>query len=92
MTPRDEVYVAIDSERNYQNWKWGDPPHEIDAFACYISGYTNKLIELCSTTDSSERLDIIRKIAGLCVVCMEQHGSPMRAIPQVYPSPTHGIE
>jgi hypothetical protein len=79
---RSEVYAAIDSERIYQDHLWGDQminPPSIDAFACYVQGYTNQLVEKCSTSeDVDARLNFFRKVAGLCVACMEQHGAPSR--------------
>jgi hypothetical protein len=76
---RKSVYKAIDTERDYQDTKWGDPSGDgsrsIDEFALYISGYTNQLVHIASTTSDSEaKLDVMRKIAGLCVACFEQHG------------------
>lgn len=64
MTTRNEVYAAIDSERDYQDRKWGatlsgdrEPNVEagqkggdrsVDEFALYISGYTNDLVHNAS--------------------------------------------
>ena len=87
-TPRDEVYAAIDSERDYQDKKWGDTlsggrpgdgTRTVDEFALYIAGYTNDLIVNASHfAEQKDKLDIIRKIGGLCVACMEQNGAPRR--------------
>ena len=87
--PRDEVYAAFDSEREYQDIRWGDTlsggrpgngERTVDEFALYISGYTNDLVEHASHFGPSiDKLDIIRKIGALCVACMEQHGAPKRA-------------
>lgn len=86
---RSEVYAAIDSERDYQDRRWGDSlssdrkpgngERTIDEFALYIAAYTAKMVEQCGTfSDSKAKLDSIRKIAGLAVACMEQHGAPRR--------------
>lgn len=85
---RSEVYSVIDSERDYQDELWGDTlsgnrpgngERSIDEFAVYIDGYTDDLVWLASHfSDGNQKLDVIRKIAGLCVACMEQHGAPMR--------------
>jgi hypothetical protein len=87
-TSRRLVYKAIDTERDYQDTKWGNTlsggrpgngDRSVDEFALYISGYSNKLIAFASEfADTETKLNIIRKIAGLCVVCMEQHGAPKR--------------
>ena len=80
--------AAIDSERDYQDALWGDsgssdtPGHgerTIDEFALYIAAYTAKMVEQCGTfADTKTKLNTIRKIAGLAVACMEQHGAPKR--------------
>ncbi len=87
-TPRQEVYRAIDSERAYQDSKWGqslssDRPgngeRTIDEFALYIVGYAHKLLDNAATfANPEEKLSAVRKVAGLCVACMEQHGAPHR--------------
>jgi len=85
---RTDVYAAIDSERDYQDTMWGqsseggrpgDGFRSVDAYAAYLQRYVNVLIEVVGTSDDdSKKLEVIRKIAGLCVVCMEQHGAPVR--------------
>jgi hypothetical protein len=87
-TTRVAVYHAIDSEREYQDRLWGGTLEggrpgngfrTVDAYAAYLQRYQNVLIECVGTSDDdSKKLEIIRKIAGLCVVCMEQHGAPLR--------------
>lgn len=90
MTKREEVYKAVDSERDYQDSKWGntlsgDRPgngeRTVDEFSLYIAGYTNDLVQNASHFAKTEdKLNIIRKIAGLCIACMEQHGAPERKV------------
>ena len=90
---RTDVYAVIDGERAYQDSRWGstysgDRPADgimpgghrtIDEFSLYIIGYANDLlIEGAHFAESEKKLAIIRKIAGLCVACMEQHGAPKR--------------
>lgn len=90
---RQQVYDAIDSERDYQNLKWGNtlsgdrkPTDEqpagsrtVDEFALYIVGYGHKLLDNASSFSyTNDKLEIMRKIAALCVACMEQHGAPKR--------------
>ena len=97
MTTRQEVYSAIDSERDYQDAMWGDTlsgdrePTEdedggdrtVDEFSVYLIGYANDLLHNASHFSSTEdKLEIIRKLAGLSVACMEQHGAPRRAMPE----------
>ncbi len=93
MTTRSEVYAAIDSERAYQDGLWGNtlsgdrPATELqpggtrttDEFSLYIIGYANDLLVQGSHfANEKVKLDIIRKITGLGVACMEQHGAPQR--------------
>lgn len=78
---RREVYDALDSELLYQVIKFGDNPHEIDAFATYIRQYSTTLDAVCTHASSDQKLEFIRKIGALCVRCMEQHGAPLREFP-----------
>jgi hypothetical protein len=89
---REEVYKAIDSEREFQDLIWDGTKssrqpdvsknslnRSIDEFALYVLRYSNKLVEECTSSDFPEKkLDIFRKIAGLCVACGEAHGMPKR--------------
>lgn len=86
---REEVYEALDSERVYQNARWGDTASSgrpgsgdrtLDEFILYIVGYANKLAAIGSVSaDPAEKLEFVRKVGGLCVATMEQHGAPRRA-------------
>ena len=89
---RQDVYTAIDSERDYQDSRWGEklsgerpaPEDEggnrsLDEFILYIQNYAQDLGAFASTSsDWSQKLHKIRKVAGLCVAAMEQHGAPHR--------------
>lgn len=89
-TPRQEVYAAIDSERAYQNQRWGRTPeertghnpHSVCEWLAYMQYYVNEGLKLATTAndpDASQRaLEFARKVAALGVVCMEQHGAPRR--------------
>jgi hypothetical protein len=88
MTDRQEVYAALDSERAYQDERWGSSrssghpgagERTLDEFALYISGYADDLRKIAShVMDPQEKLAVVRKIGGLAVACMEQHGAPKR--------------
>jgi len=81
------VYAAIDSERRYQDRVWtesgsaGNPnPLTIGEFLLLIEAYVAQ-----ARTDWSrepkpvrEALHGLRKIAGIAVNAMEQHGAPVR--------------
>lgn len=85
---RHEVYKLIDGEREYQDKQFGhtmsgDRPgngwRSADEWALYIQGYANELTNLAShSVHDDAKLNIIRKIAGMCVCAMEQHGAPER--------------
>ncbi len=85
MTSREEVYAAIDSERDYQA-KWDSAEsggkHEVAAWILYMEHYLQQARELESTAaaeDVREKvLSKIRCVAALGVACMEQHGAPKR--------------
>ncbi len=80
---RNLVYGSIDSELTYQWVRFGPNPHEIDAFATYIRRYV-AILDKVATEPNTEnaKLNVIRKIAALCVRCMEQHGAPRRKLPR----------
>jgi hypothetical protein len=86
MTARSEVYKAIDTERDYQDAKWGPTEsaglHSITEFLVFIRDYTEEALHIESResmrTADPKALEIMRKVAGLAVACMEQHGAPER--------------
>ena len=98
MTERKEVYEALDSERDYQDVRWGDtlsgnnlPIHSlqkggdrsVDEWILYIKGYSDDLVHLGSHfNDTPDKLEFVRKVGAMCVACMEQHGAPKRVIPE----------
>ena len=87
-TNRKDVYSAINSELAYQKARFGENPHEIDAFATYIRQYSKLLDETATQPNPPEaKLAIVRKIAAIAVRCMEQHGAPERVIGRDYAGP-----
>ncbi len=86
LTPRTEVYDAIDSERAYQDSRWnGDTTescgkHTATEFILYMEHYLAKARALASTTveGDPEVLDAVRKVTALGVACMEGNGAPRR--------------
>lgn len=85
---KEEVYKVIETERDYQDSKWGETASSgnlgqgnrtIDEFSLYVAGYANDLVQITSHSgDPNAKLDVMRKIAALCVACFEQHGCPER--------------
>jgi hypothetical protein len=63
----------------YQHGRFGENPHEIDAFATYVREYS-RILDLTATGPNppEAKLAVFRKIAAICVRCMEQHGAPER--------------
>lgn len=84
-TPRADVYAAIDTERAYQDSLWPghvEPsnPLTIGEFLLLIEEYALKARNEWTREQKPEvqTLHQIRKIAGIAVNCMEQHGAPVR--------------
>lgn len=84
MTPRSEVYSALDTERDYQDRVWGDGVTAnrltIGEFLLNIEVQLTKARMLWADEPKPElnTLEFIRKIGGLAVNAMEQHGAPPR--------------
>jgi len=87
MTNRDVVYGAIDGERDYQDSLWKDKndptfnnPLTIGEFLTLINVYLGKAQSEWAFESKPElnSLAVVRKIAGIAVNCMEQHGAPQR--------------
>jgi len=82
-----QVYAVINGERDYQESAWRTKCHHAgvpfidDAekgladWLVYIKGYYNDAVTAAShAADYKEALRIVRKLAALCVACMEQLG------------------
>lgn len=83
MTQRYEVYRAIDRERDYQDLL---PPSRTDGMPRTVGDYITMIqYYLAEATKAwvmnpgdEQALDVIRKIAGISVHCMEDHGVVQR--------------
>lgn len=85
---RQEVYNAIDSERNYQDSRWNSETtasggkHNPEEWYMYIEDYINEAKHILSRenvqTAYPKAMDIMRKIASMAVCAMEQHGVKSR--------------
>jgi hypothetical protein len=93
MATRAEVYAAIDGERNYQEWVWRQRcakrgvPYTPDAetlvedWLIFIKGHYNVAISQAThVAGGGDVLDTVRKLAGLCVACLEVHGGWQRQL------------
>lgn len=83
---RYEVYELINGERAYQN---ALPPSRTDGSEKTVGDYLTMLRSYMAKADAAwtdnngnyPALDVVRKIAGIAVHCMEDHGAPPRAMP-----------
>jgi hypothetical protein len=81
---REEVYKAIDSERNYQDKIWNehtttsDGFHSFEEWFTYIEDYIAEAKHVLSRNAKQDAdliaSDIMRKVGGMAVCAMEQHG------------------
>ena len=77
---RNRVFTAINSERDYQDKKWGslDDPnyvsYEPSQFLIDIEIHLAKAKELNYKINKIGVMDEMRKMAALCVKCGELHG------------------
>jgi hypothetical protein len=85
---REEVFAAINSERAYQDSLWNPETtptggvHHIASWLTYMRSYLDEAVNQVSRAPdpmaSDAALNTIRKIVGMGVACMEQHGAPQR--------------
>jgi hypothetical protein len=87
---REEVYKAVDSERDYQDAQRGNAArHEgykagenhPAEFILYMEKCLADAREAVykGSTGANDCLQFVRKVTALGVACMEQHGAPQRA-------------
>lgn len=86
MTPRVDIYAAINEERQFQKLKWPHKPgyHYAQTPGDYIlllEEYVTKAREVWSNSSKGDQacLEEIRKITAIAVCCMEYHGCPRRS-------------
>lgn len=80
---RAEAYAAIDSERDYQDRlgtnRTSGQPHTVGDYITMLQHYQAELIaSWVKNPGDAAALDTIRKIAGIAVHCMEDHGATTR--------------
>lgn len=81
---REEVYAAIDEERDYQDLKWPLPDHRhtVEEFILYSEDYLTEAKHILSRNPmkiaQSSALHILRKVAAMLVACMEINGALRR--------------
>lgn len=88
MPTRNEVFAAINSEREYQDSLWNENTttsggkHEVAAWLTFMRDYMREAEHQVSRgadpVASLAALNTIRKIVTMGVACMEEHGAPLR--------------
>lgn len=83
---REKVYEAIDSERQYQDKKWGtvdQHPHEVGGYLTLMRKLLTDAEVAWASNDGDYRAMIeIRKVLAVGVACAEQHSMPSRSLTQ----------
>lgn len=82
---RQKVYELIDGEREYQDQlgnlenRTDGKDHTVGEYITMMGHYYNEMVTAW-TMNAGDRpaLEIMRKIAGIAVHCMEDHGAPAR--------------
>lgn len=90
---RINVYTAINTERAYQYDRWvhsceqagieyrEDDTKTVGEWLIFIKGYYDVAVHNASHMAGSPLMDSFRKLAALCVACMEVHGGFYRQTP-----------
>ena len=78
----DEVFTAIQSERDYQDERWELDDHSLEEWLVYIEDYVDEAKHILTRGEGEEAqqkaLEALRKVAALAVAAMEQNGAPQR--------------
>lgn len=88
---RSDVYKIIDTEREYQNVLSSDrtdgSTKTVGDYITMLQHYQNELVKAWTINAGNEKaLNIIRKIGGIAIYCMEDYGAPEREIELVWDS------
>ena len=83
-TARDDVYAVINGERDYQDSLGPDRsdgvPRSVGDYLTMLTTYLRKAQDAWTNNPGDgPALHEIRKIGGIAVHCMEDHGAPWRA-------------
>lgn len=84
----EEVYAAIDGERDYQDLRWDETnsssggKHSYEEWIVYIEAYLAEMKTALAHSGSAATQENIggqfRKVAAMAVACMEQNGAVPR--------------
>jgi len=77
---RAQVYAALDSEREYQDVLGSDrtdgSQHTVGDYIVMLQHYQNELVSAWTkNAGTNKALEVMRKIGGIAVHCMEDHGA-----------------
>ena len=83
---RNLVYRLIDGERAYQDKlppaRTDGQPRTVGDYLTMFQYYLDKAAEAWVMNPGDQpALDVVRKLAGIAVHCMEDHGAPARSQP-----------
>jgi hypothetical protein len=83
MLNRKSIYHLIDGERDYQDSllsnRTDGSEKSVGDYITMLQHYQQRLVEAWTiNAGNTAALDIMRKIAGISVRCMEEHGAPPR--------------
>lgn len=73
-----QVQIVIDSEREYQKRKWGDPPHTVTEWILILDKLNADVKQAWFTEGDAAALKEIRQLTAVGVACMEQHPTATR--------------
>ena len=80
---REQVYRAVDTERDFQDRKWGDiddHPHEVGGWLTIMRKLLGDAEQAWSSSaGDTAALNEIRKVVAVGIACCEQHGVPTRS-------------
>jgi hypothetical protein len=83
---RAKVYESIDSERHYQDRKWGtieQRPHEVGGWLLLMRTLlTDAEAAWASSNGDYAAMTELRKVLAVGVACAEQHGITARSTTQ----------
>ena len=83
---REKVFESIESERVYQDRKWGtaqEHPHEVGGWLTLMRKHLTDAEAAWAYRDGDyPALIEVRKVLAIGVACAEQHGLPGRSLTQ----------
>lgn len=80
---REDVYKAIDAERDYQIQKWGDSlsnNHQIPGWLLIMKKYIQDAEQAWMEFGDRKAMEEIRKVVTVGVACAEQYGMASRIV------------